>query len=521
MSKDQRSAQETVVTFLAAPSNHGGAEVRHIETHLSHIFLAGETAWKLKKAVQYPFVDFRDVDARRRACRAEIEVNLAAAAMLYRAARPIFRESGGDLRIGAPDEPPEGAIDWVVEMRRFDDQRQFDRLLERGALRPADVDALADVIARLHQAAPLRPKQDWPAGLERALADITAALAAVEGSAALAAAVAAELSSRGEWLRARRLSHSVRRCHGDLHLANIALVDGAPTPFDAIEFSEPIASVDVAYDLAFTLSDLIDKGRPDFANRLLNRYLGATRDYECLRGMPLFLALRLGVRAMTAALQDPVDPAAARRVSLARGVLARGGLAGGVLAGGVSAGGVSAGAAVPTLTAVGGLSGAGKSTLAAALAAEPLFGPVGAIRLNSDVARKRLYGVTPEESLPPEAYQRAVSERIYAQLRADAAQTLAAGASVIIDAVHARASEREAVAALAAEAGAPFVGLWIDAPTELRAARADARRDDPSDADASLATAQDSWDLGEMRWTRLDGAQPLARLIEDAAALYG
>lgn len=511
MSKDQRSAQEAVVTFFAAPSNHGGAAVRHIETHLSHIFLAGETAWKLKKAVQYPFVDFRDVAARRRACLAEIEVNRAAAAMLYRAARPIFRESGGDLRIGAPDEPPEGAIDWVVEMRRFDDQRQFDRLLERGALRPADVDALADVIARLHQAAPLRPQQDWPAGLERALADIKAALAAVEGSTALAAAVAAELSNRGEWLRARRLSHSVRRCHGDLHLANIALVDGAPTPFDAIEFSEPIASVDVAYDLAFTLSDLIDKGRADFANRLLNRYLGATRDYECLRGMPLFLALRLGVRAMTAALQDPADPAAARRVSLARGVLARG----------VLAGGVSAGAAAPTLTAVGGLSGAGKSTLAAALAAEPLFGPVGAIRLNSDVARKRLYGVKPEEPLPPEAYQGAVSERIYAQLRADAAQTLAAGASVIIDAVHARASEREAVAALAAEAGAPFVGLWIDAPMELRAARADTRRDDPSDADASLATAQDGWDVGEMRWTRLDGAQPLARLIEDAAALYG
>ncbi len=289
-------------------------------------------------------------------------------------------------------------------------------------------------------------------------------------------------------MAARRRHGWVRRCHGDLHLRNICLFEGEPTPFDAIEFDEDLATIDVLYDLAFVLMDLIFHQRRDLANLLLNRYLSATRDYRGVRLLPVFLSLRAAVRARVMSLSTQGREArrmAARYLDLALEFLEAAGPA--------------------RLIAVGGYSGVGKSTAAKGLAAA-LGGPCGALILRSDVVRKRLEGVAPERALAAAGYDAAAAERVYARLMKDARRAFQAGQSIILDASFLEPAFRDEAAAMARRLGAPFAPLWLTAPRAVLADRIAARRGDASDATVGVLEAQLAQHDEPSDWNHVDAS---------------
>ncbi len=309
----------------------------------------------------------------------------------------------------------------------------------------------------------------------------------------------------------------VRRCHGDLHLGNIVLWGGRPLLFDAIEFDEAIATVDTLYDLAFLLMDLDRHRQRSAANVVLNRYLwrdGVDLTLRGLQALPLFLGCRAGIRAMVTAdraAQEQDDAAAQADRETARGYL-RAALE-------------YLQPAPPRLVAVGGLSGTGKTTLAAALAPELGSAP-GAVHVRSDLERKALFGVEETVRLPAQSYTAEASAEVYAIVLRKARLALAAGQSVVVDAVYAAPEERSAVEDLAAELGVLFQGLWLTAPADTLAARVDARRGDASDATSQVLRQQLTWQLGVLSpaWTMLDAggsAQEAHRRAASALATAG
>jgi uncharacterized protein len=483
--------QSDVLAYLRDPASHGGEAVEEIETHAAHVFLVGERAYKLKRSVRFAFLDFSTIALRQAACESELAFNRRTAPELYLAVAAVTRDADGRLALDGAGE----AVDWLVVMQRFDQETLFDRLASRGALDDGQLRDLADAIAAFHDIAEPRPDMGGREGLAHVIAGNMATLREGEGTFAPSAIDTIErlwrrgLDRHGALLDARRGAGQVRWCHGDLHLRNICLIDGRPTLFDGIEFNPDIACIDVLYDLAFLLMDLQHRGMARAANLVLNRYLGRTEDVAGLALLPFFQSLRAGVRAMVSAIEageghEEQGPEARDYLDLATTLLER---------------------PPPGLIAVGGYSGSGKSSLAADVAAVVGAAP-GAVVLRSDVVRKRLMGVAPEAALAKDAYRGEVTQRVYGHLHALARRALAAGATVILDAVHGDAAERDAAAALAAKAGVPFCGLWLEAsPTVLRS-RVAARRGDASDATLSVLESQLDRGAGDIAWTRLDAA---------------
>lgn len=511
------ASQRDVVAFLSTPEAYRSSSapidrVQRIDTHISIVWLAGDRAYKLKRAVRFDYVDFSTVERRRAACEAEIRLNRRTAPSLYLGVRRVTREADGSLAIDGRGAP----VDWLVEMARFDQDTLFDRRAERGRLDIGLMEGLADAIARLHATADARPDHGGRDGMAWVI-DGNARGFAQQGGGVLDASDCdrlltssrAALARHQELLDARRRGGSVRLCHGDLHLRNICLLDGAPTLFDAIEFNEEIACVDVLYDLAFLLMDLWRRDLPAHANAVFNAYLSRTRDLAGLPLLPLFLACRAAVRAKTSLSSAAVQPdpnrvrelhAAARQyLSLARSFLAP---------------------APPRLIAIGGLSGSGKTTLARHLA--PRVGaPPGALILRSDVIRKTLWDVSPLARLGDDAYTPAMSRRVYDTMTAGARAALTAGHAVIADAVYASAADRTAIEAVARDAGVPCVGVWLDAPQALMAKRLRERVADASDATEAVLARQLEADTGPVDWAHLDGSLAVERVADQAAALIG
>ncbi|HML10239.1 MAG TPA: AAA family ATPase [Stellaceae bacterium] len=514
MVDDQRDA----IAFLSDPSSYGSGigSVEHHATHISHVFLAGERAYKLKRAVKYPYLDFSTVELRHDFCEAELALNRRTAPELYLEVRPIVRGVDGKpawgagpagVRINANDT----IIDWVVVMRRFDQDLLLSAIAKADVPDRALLFALAAAIASFHEAAPQRVENGRFEAIEETIGENDTCLRAC-GEAGFPDEKIGWLRDRSsEWLRRvgplldrRRLEGKVRRCHGDLHTRNICILDGKPVLFDCLEFSDELASIDVLYDLAFLLMDLAHLGRAEAANLVFNRYLDLTGDDGGLPALPLFIALRAAIRAHVtgSALQqaspDSAGPAEALAyLDEACAVLEP---------------------APPRLVAIGGLSGTGKSTLAAALAPE-LGARPGARILRSDVIRKRLFGLAPEARLPEAGYSTGTTERVYAALRDGAARALRAGFSAIIDAVALREDERQAFAQVARELNVPFLGLWLEAPTETIAARVDTRRNDASDATREVVEQQSRFDPGKLDWRRIDAGAGATAVLATARRL--
>jgi predicted kinase len=305
----------------------------------------------------------------------------------------------------------------------------------------------------------------------------------------------------------RERASLVRRCHGDLHLGNIVLIGSEPVLFDAIEFDPKIASGDVLYDLAFLLMDLIERGLKQPANTVFNRYLMETRrldDLDALAALPLFMSVRAAIRAKVTAARRTSNPADKTIAKKARDYFV---LAQTLLA-----------PPAPRLIAIGGLSGTGKSQLARALGAEFLPEP-GALWLRSDVERKVLFGVAETDRLPETAYACDVTAKVYATLADKARRALAAGHSVIVDAVFADSGERAAITKVATDGA--FHGLFLTADLATRLARLGRRAGDASDADAAVALAQEQYDLGTMDWVKVDASDDAAETLRRVKTVLG
>ena len=478
------AAQQEAAAFLTFLA--GSAPV---ETHISLVFLGPDTVWKMKKAVQLSFLDFSGIEARRRFCLRELALNDPAAPGLYRDVVPIVRGGDGSLTLGTMALDA-SAVDWVLRMARVPPEDFLDRIAARGALDPQLLDQLADTVAAYHQALPPAKVAAPAAAMRRVLeGNLRAAEAAGLEPASLAAwhgAIAPTLDRLAPWLDRRGGDGWVRRGHGDLHLGNICLWQGGPVPFDALEFDENLATIDLGYDLAFLLMDLDQRvGRPA-ANRVLNRYVARTGDADLLRGLPVFLSMRAIIRAhVESARGNPASSQTYLATALAYLRPAE------------------PGCIAPMIIAIGGLQGTGKSTLARALA--PGLGPApGALIVRSDEIRKRLHGAAPEARLDAAAYSEAASTQVFAELAHQAETAGRAGHAVIADATFIDPRHRAALRDAANAAGVRFVGLWLEAPLDVLAARIAARVHDASDATlAVLHAAASSPDARAGDWTSI------------------
>ena len=498
--------------FLADPRTHGvSGAVGRVDTAGAVVFLAGPDVYKVKRAVRFPFMDLSTLDKRRAACDAEIAVNRDNAPTIYLEALPVGREGAG-FAVGGVGE----IVEWVVHMRRFDETATLDRVAEREGVSDAVIDKLALAIRRSHARAPLRDAARAAHELETYIEQNDAAFAERPDLFPPASARRLTQDSRLAFatarpvLLARGVSGFVRRCHGDLHLRNIVLIDGEPTLFDAVEFSDAIASGDVLYDLAFLLMDLEERGLRAAANRLFNRYLAPEppRAMAGLAALPLFLSLRAAIRAkVEAAGADRLEGETRSRArALARDYFDR---AAAFLR-----------CAPPRLVSVGGLSGVGKSALAGALA--PRIGRApGALWLRSDVERKGMFGVKETARLPDSAYAPDISREVYRRIEDKARRALNAGHAVVLDATFSTGAERAAAGRVAAEVGVGFDGLFLEATLATRLARIEARRADASDADAAVARRQRAEPLSERGWAPLDASEGLDRTVEAALRQLG
>jgi uncharacterized protein len=502
--------QDEVFGFLGDPKSHGGRKVQRIDTHAASVFLAGDRALKVKRAVRFPFLDYSTLPKRQQACKAELAVNAPYAPEIYRGVVAITREASGKLAIAGTGTP----VEWAVEMRRFDEKRTLDHIA--GEIDEALADALGRAVAAAHAKTRAVDPQAWIAALGSYVDEHVEAFLQHPDIFPAADVEAFARASRAAYqrivplLRERGRQGFIRRIHGDLHLGNIVLIGGGPVLFDAVEFSDIIASGDVFYDLAFLLMDLLERGLAPTANIVFNRYLAETRrveDFAALAAMPFFLTTRAAIRAkVTAARMERLKDG--ERKSIAAAARAYFDFAMRAIV-----------PPRPEFIVVGGLSGTGKSKLARMLAPEVNPMP-GAVIVRSDIERKLLFDVGETENLPADAYTDGVTARVYATLADNARRIVAAGHSVIVDAVFARQEERAAIAETAKTANLPLRGLFLTADLETRLGRVGARMRDASDADPGVAQTQEHYDLGSLDWTPVDASgTPEATLARAKAAL--
>ena len=507
--------QSEVAAFLARPATYGPSitNVERIDTHGAMVFLAGRHAYKIKRAVRFPYMDFSTLERRRRNCEREVALNRRTAPGLYIGVVPITRQPNGHLAFAGNGS----VVEWAVAMRRFDQDGLFDRLAAAGALSPELLRNAADAVARFHAAAESLNGEAAAGGGHAAMRWVVEENIAEFGERPdlfppatvieFRQQAGAALDRVGAQLDRRLDDGFVRRCHGDLHLRNICDIDGRPTLFDAIEFNDRLAAIDVLYDLAFLLMDLEHQGLAAGANLVLNRTLQRTGDFDGLAALPLFLSTRAAVRAKVSASAErgQHDATARRWLHDEAGAYFR-----------------AAQAYLrprrPCLIAIGGVSGTGKSTLARALAPDIGAAP-GAVLLRSDALRKALFGVGEAVRLPASAYTPAAGERVYRELLARARAVLSAGHAVIADATFLRPEMRHEAAALARARAVPFRPIWLEAPRRTLDARVAGRRGDASDATTAVVANQLRTAQGEPDWPRLDADHPPDHVAAAARAL--
>lgn len=454
-----------------------------IETHAAVIGLAGDYAYKLKKPVSFSFLDFSTRDARRAALEHELALNQRTAPAIYLDVLPI----GEDGRFNGDGE----TVEWALRMARFDNRQRLDRLLDRGLIDPVHIDELARAIARFQRDLPPFPESGGAAAigevingnaidLQRSVPTIFSAESARE----LNEATRSAFERLAPTLDLRRDTGWVRHCHGDLHSENVVVIDSLPVLFDCIEFNDEFAKIDLLYDIAFIVMDLDERGHREHAWRLLQTYLDWLPQDAGLGLLPLFLALRATIRAKLTAFVGESERANAYLTFASK----------------------SLEPTTPQLIAIGGLSGSGKTTSARAIA--PSIGAApGAFHLQSDVQRKALFGVEPNQKLGDEAYTGEVSARVFDHLCERASYLLKVGRSVIVDRVFDKPEQRCRIEHTAREAGVPFSGLWLETDVGRRVERVAQRRGDASDATEAVATTQENYDLGSVTWHRLDASR--------------
>ena len=426
-----------------------------VETHISYVLFDAGVAYKIKKAVRFAFLDFTTLAAREFFCREELRLNRRLAPAIYLDVIPITGTI--DAPVLAGQGPP---IEYAVKMREFDQDGLLSRVLARDELTVERVEGLAAVVADFHSRT-ARAGAETPYGRpEGILEDARANFAGMEADehvAALRDFTEREAARCREAFAARKAQGLVRECHGDLHLGNIALVDGAVTLFDCIEFNESMRWIDVMSDVAFLVMDLLDHHRPDLSARFLNGYLERTGDYGGLDVLRFYVVYRAMVRAKIARMRgDDAERRSYLDLAVRETQPRR-----------------------PSVVITHGVSGSGKSTRAQSLVER------GAIAIRSDVERRRLFG--------PGEYTDAATRKTYERLAARARMIVSAGYPVVVDATFLRREQRDLLRAAADDLHVPFVIADCSAPLPVlqeRVARRLARGDDVSEATEDVLTQQ-------------------------------
>jgi aminoglycoside phosphotransferase family enzyme/predicted kinase len=517
--------QPRVITFLSSPSafGAGSARVDVIETHISVVFLTENRVYKLKRAIKRSILDFSTLDLRKEACKREVHINSQGAPGLYLGVVPVYQLASGALSLRA-EENGATIVEWLVEMRRFDEANLFSQMAEDKRLDRKVILDLADSIAVYHNRADVKYDYGGANASEAILKNLlNDELKQFVGSVfkpeifdAVSDLAWATLKATAALLDQRQKNGCVRRCHGDLHLRNICLWQGKPSLFDAVEFNLDFANIDTAYDLAFLLMDLDEKGYRRLASFVLNHYMVRTADYSALGALPLFMAMRALVRAYVAAetaaqiesevatgTQHPdlekMREEARHYMDLAHSYMHP---------------------LPPRIVAVGGLSGTGKSHMSRELA--PYLGRApGAIVLRTDVIRKQIYGIDPFGKLDAGGYSADMTKKTYAALHTYARQAIAAGCSVITDAVFAKQAERDALEDLAHDLGVSFQGIWLYVAPEVAKARIKQRTSTISDATTDIYDQQMAYDLGILTWAQIDSGRSREIVVQDGRTVCG
>jgi hypothetical protein len=432
-------------------------------------------------------VDQSSLGAREALCRREFELNRPNAPGIYRDVVAVTRD-GDALALAGPGE----AVEWLLRMAPVPAADFLDAIAARGALDDALLVALADEVARLLAAAPVAPGVDSAARMAFVLDGNIEGCREAGLDAARVESVGAAMRERlariAPLLAQRAAAGFVRRCHGDLHLGNLCLWDGKPVAFDALEFDEDYARIDTGYELGFLLMDLEVRGGAGAANRVMNRVLALSGDTGMLAALPFWMAQRALVRAkLEPARGRDGEPYLAAAERFLREV-------------------------PPRLVAIGGVQGTGKTWLSRAVAPR-----LDALHLRSDEIRKRRAGVPPETRLPPSAYAAAESAAVHAEMFSAARAALAAGRSVVLDAMFLDPAMR--AAARDAAGTAPFTGIWLEAPLGVLRARIEGRAADASDATVDVMERTAAVDPGPIDWHRLDAAYDSRRAAFTLLAL--
>lgn len=483
-----REAVEALQDPAAWPHPVTGVEV--VETHASWVFLTGEFAYKVKKPVDFGFLDFSTLDKRRHCCEEELRLNRRLAPELYLDVVPI---TGDPPRVGGDGAP----VEYAVKMRQFDTDCGFDRLAQRGKLEPGHIDATAEALARFHEDAERTTEESGfgtPAEVARQALENFEPIAPRIGEQAPDSRRSFDAVER--WTRggcqafaddfaARLRDGYVREGHGDLHLRNLVWWRQRVVPFDCIEFNPGLRWIDVMSELAFLLMDLDDHGLPGLSRRLLNGYLEFSGDFGGMKLLRFYQAYRAMVRAKVESLRlaqlDRVDAtgqaALAGYIALAEGYTAP---------------------LRPRLLIAHGLSGSGKTYVSQRLLeAAPL------VRLRSDVERKRLFGLSPLEASGSAKdagiYTPAASANTYDRLARLAARLLEDGWPVLVDATFLKRDVRDRFQALAENSGVPFAVMHCEADMAVQRRRVARRKGDASEADVGILDRQ------------IERGEPLAR----------
>ncbi len=494
--------QEKVITFLNAPGTLTASDAPEIvETHSALIFLTKDYAYKIKRAVKYEYLDYSTPNLRHRMLQRELNLNRPAAPTIYKDILPVTLMPDGTLAVDGHGEP----VEWMLRMTRFPASHELAEITKKGALTDTLAADMGQAIAKYHKAAPQRTEDGAELILE-IVEELESAFAGMvielghERVSSFTTVCRRQFDAVSNLLRCRSDDGWVRRCHGDLHLRNIVLIDGVPTPFDALEFDERLGTCDVLYDLAFLLMDLMHRDLKHHANLVLNSYLQATREFDhaALRTLPLFQGIRAAIRAMV-----DIQTLQFHRTDEAQ-----------------SDGRAYLDQALryfdppsPQLVAIGGLSGTGKTTVGRAIAHQIGAAP-GAIHLRSDVERKLLFNVDPLTPLPPKAYASDITKGVYDVLQGTAAEILASGQSVILDATHLTEAERAATEAVADQAGCSFTGIWLQGEIETLIQRVSVRKSDASDADPAVVQDMSQKDTGPVFWHHVDSDRALDGVVQ-------
>jgi aminoglycoside phosphotransferase family enzyme/predicted kinase len=450
-----------------------GQPVQLVETHISWVLLADTLAYKVKKPVHLAFVDFSTPALRKHFCEEEVRLNRRLAPSLYLRVVPICGTARAP-RIDGPGDP----IDHAVCMRRFAPGALLSERLAAGSLLPEDLESFARRLARFHEEAPLVPGRD---AIERVTGPVLGVLQGLRrhlGGArvsALESWVDTQADALHDAWSARQRDGRVRECHGDLHMANVVLLDTEVTAFDCVEFDLALRQTDVMADAAFLTMDLKANGRSDLAFRFLDEYMQCSGDYAGVPVLRFYEVYRALVRALVGCLRAANEgnraPPGPDYLACAEGLTQSTGRA-------------------ARLLITQGVSGSGKSTLA-----QQLLATVGAIRLRSDVERKRLFGLAALERSTDRAqiYAPDATQRTFDRLAQCARTSLRSGYPVIVDATFLRRAERDAFRALAAELHLPFTILHCTASEDRLRERVAARAAsgaDPSEADVAVLEHQ-------------------------------